>query len=117
MLQVQVVQYMITVSQFYSHSSLLTPHSTNKNVLTLKRKNHEERNLEIHHSDSSSHLDRHRHQPGSHQLHLLGRLPLAPPKRRGTRKRMSNIAHPLCVTTSACKKSVLISNATRPFVH
>jgi hypothetical protein len=25
--------------------------------------------LEIHHSDSCGHLDRHRHQLGSHQLH------------------------------------------------
>ena len=49
---------------------------------------YEEGNLEIHHSDLSGHLDRHRHQPGSHQLHLLrGSPPLTPPKRRGTEKK------------------------------
>ena len=37
----------------------------------FKVQSYEKGYLEIHHSDSSSHLDRHRHQPGSHQLHLL----------------------------------------------
>ncbi len=48
----------------------------------FKVQSYEEGYLEIHHSDSSSHLDRHRHQPGSHQLHLLrkGAHPLPLPR-------------------------------------
>ena len=48
----------------------------------FKVQSYEEGNLEIHHSDSSGHLDRHRHQPGSHQLHLLrkGAHPLPLPR-------------------------------------
>ncbi len=35
----------------------------------FKVQSYEEGYLEIHHSDSCGHLDRHRHQLGSHQLH------------------------------------------------
>ena len=62
----------------------------------FKVQSYEKGYLEIHHSDRSSHTDCHRDQPWSYQLYVeRGSLPLAPPKRRGTRKRMSNIAHPL----------------------
>ena len=66
--------------------SFLPPPSSlleNKKVITLKRKNHEEGNLEIHHSDSSSHLDRYRHQPGCHQLHLLREPTPSPSQEEG----------------------------------
>ncbi len=56
---------------------------------------YEEGNLEIYHSDSCGHLDRHRHQLGGYQLYLLkGSPPLAPPKRRGTKKKEDEF-HPL----------------------
>ena len=74
-------------------SFLLRPSSflENKKVITLKRKNHEEGNLEIHHSDSCGHLDRHRHQPGSHQL-LVGATP-DPSIREGNQEKEDE--HPL----------------------
>ena len=55
----------------------------------FKVQSYEKGYLEIHHSDSSSHLDRHRHQPGSHQLHLLrkGAHPLPLPRGGGLRRR------------------------------
>jgi hypothetical protein len=37
----------------------------------FKVQSYEKGNLEIHHSDRSSHLDRHCHQPGGYQLYLL----------------------------------------------
>ena len=64
---------------------MLTPHSTfhKQKCTNLKKKNHEEGNLEIHHSDSSSHLDRHRHQLRCHQLHLLREATPGPSKEEG----------------------------------
>ena len=69
--------------------SLLTPPSSKtKVIIKIKVQSYEEGNLEIHHSDRSSHTDCHRHQPGGYKLHLLkGSPPLAPPKRRGTEKK------------------------------
>ena len=49
----------------------------------FKVQSYEKGNLEIHHSDRCGHLDRHRHQPGSHQLHLLKEATPGPSKEEG----------------------------------
>ena len=76
----------------------------------FKVQSYEEGNLEIHHSDRSGHLDRHRHQPGSHQLHLLRGEPTPnPSQKEGGLRRKRMIARPLLIykTTSYSYKIIL----------
>ena len=58
----------------------------------FKVQSYEKGNLEIHHSDRSGHLDRHRHQPGGYQLHLLKGATPDPSIREGDQEERG--AHP-----------------------
>ena len=58
----------------------------------FKVQSYEKGYLEIHHSDRSGHLDRHRHQPGGYQLHLLKGATPDPSIREGDQEERG--AHP-----------------------
>ena len=84
MLQVQVVQYMITVSQWNSPSPLLLPPSSKtKVIIKIKVQSYEKGYLEVYHSDRCGHTDRHRHQPWSYQLYVMGESTPSPSPKEG----------------------------------
>jgi len=63
---------------------------------------HEEGNLEIHHSDRCGHTDRHRHQPWSYQLYVMGEPTPSPSQEEGNKKEdEQHCSSSFFVTTSA----------------
>ena len=59
----------------------------------FKVQSYEKGYLEIYHSDRSGHTDRHRHQPGSYQLYVMGEPTPSPSQEEGNKK--EDEQHPL----------------------